>query len=415
MTKATEAKEKTEQAEKDEKSDLAEIEDLMNESLNGIKVEKVTDRNPGVLEMEENIYLINSIEDLIFFAYDVTNGNNYEGKTVKLGLSLDFNSSKSYVDPFRTDYEKYGYNGSLKESINENGFIPIGKVEQDKYGGEKENLFSGTFDGNYNVIYNLKIAEDINITNQYYGIAMFSYNYGDIKNLGLEDASITINSNADKYGSIAMLIGENHGNIDNCYTTGIVIGNTSNYAINIGGIVGSNAGGIKQSYNLADINAIYDKNDNPLIEIRIGGIVGVNETNGQLINVYNIGEITGNISYEENINTCNIIGGISGKNLGSIKNAYSVGNIISKKGINNRIGSIVGLIFESKGEENCYYLENTVQMSNEENVLCIVGEEKTSEQMKESEFLEELNNGNETNIWKIEANMNNGYPVLYWQ
>ena len=54
MTKATEAKEKTEQAEKDEKSDLAEIEDLMNETLNGIKVEKVTDQNPGVLEMEEN-------------------------------------------------------------------------------------------------------------------------------------------------------------------------------------------------------------------------------------------------------------------------------------------------------------------------------------------------------------------------
>ena len=62
MTKTTEAKEKTEQAEKDEKSDLAEIEDLMNESLNGIKVEKVTDQNPGVLEVDkenENNYTIN--------------------------------------------------------------------------------------------------------------------------------------------------------------------------------------------------------------------------------------------------------------------------------------------------------------------------------------------------------------------
>ena len=386
----------------------------MNESLNGIKVEKVTDQNPGILEMEENAentYLINSIEDLIFFAYDVTNGNNYEGKTVKLGLSLDFNSSKSYVDPFRTDYEKYGYNGSLKESINENGFIPIGEVVQEKYGGEKEKLFSGTFDGNYNVIYNMKIAEDLNITNNYYNIAMFSDNYGEIKNLGIENSDVSINITSDKYAAMAILVGVNHGNISNCYVTGTVIGNTSNYSINVGGLVGSNAGVIKQSYNLANINSVYDKNDNPLIESRIGGIVGVNETNGQLINVYNIGEITGKMAYEGSIN----IGGISGKNIGSIQNAYSVGNVISKKGTNIRIGSIVGLIYESKGEENCHYLENTVQISNEENVLCIVGEEKTSEQMKESKFLEELNSGNETNIWKIEANINNGYPVLYWQ
>ena len=395
----------------------------MNESLNGIKVEKVTDQNPGILEMEENAentYLINSIEDLVFFAYDVTNGNNYEGKTVKLGLSLDFNSSKSYVDPFRTDYEKYGYNGSLKESINENGFIPIGKVEQDKYGGERKYLFSGTFDGNYNVIYNLKIAEDINITNQYYGIAMFSYNYGDIKNLGLENASVTINSNADKYGNIAMLIGENHGNINNCYTTGNVIGNTLNYAINVGGIIGSNWGRIVQGYNKANISSLY-KGDSVSQQIRVGGIAGANETEGKIENCYNIGTIAGKIEWEindenESIYAGLFLGGILGVNQGNIKNVYSVGKVISDGGKKQfGLGSIIGLIYESKGEENCYYLENTVYLTNEENRLCIVGKEKTSEQMKESKFLEELNNGNETDIWKIEANMNNGYPVLYWQ
>ena len=49
------------------------------------EVEQVTDEKPGELEKEdENTLVINSIEDLIFFAYDVTNGNNYSGKTVKL-------------------------------------------------------------------------------------------------------------------------------------------------------------------------------------------------------------------------------------------------------------------------------------------------------------------------------------------
>ena len=50
------------------------------------------------------MYTSNKIEDLIFFSYDVRNGNTYIGKTVKLGTNLDFSSSKSYVDAFRTDY-----------------------------------------------------------------------------------------------------------------------------------------------------------------------------------------------------------------------------------------------------------------------------------------------------------------------
>ena len=116
LTRASEAKEKTEQADKDEKIELARTEDLINEYVNGTGVEQVTDENPGVLETEAtDIYIINSIEDLVFFAYDVKNGNTYEGQTVKLGLNLDFNSTKSYVDPLRTDYGEYGYNGELKK------------------------------------------------------------------------------------------------------------------------------------------------------------------------------------------------------------------------------------------------------------------------------------------------------------
>ena len=82
---------------------------MMDESI-----KKVTDLNPGILEQDKdssNIYTINSIEDLVFFAYDVRNGNNYNGKTVKLGLTLDFESIKSYVDANRTDFGKYGYKG----------------------------------------------------------------------------------------------------------------------------------------------------------------------------------------------------------------------------------------------------------------------------------------------------------------
>ena len=85
LTQSQNAKKETEEAERNEKLDLLKQEDLINETLNGVEVEQVTDEKPGELEKEdENTLVINSIEDLIFFAYDVTNGNNYSGKTVKL-------------------------------------------------------------------------------------------------------------------------------------------------------------------------------------------------------------------------------------------------------------------------------------------------------------------------------------------
>ena len=130
LTKTQEAKNETEQAEKEEKEKLGNMEDTINEYATGITVEQVNDENPGVLEgtgTDDNPYTINSIEDLVFFSYDVNNGNTYEGQTVKLALSLDFNSNKSYVEALRTNYVEYGYNGELKTLLTTGeGFKPIG-------------------------------------------------------------------------------------------------------------------------------------------------------------------------------------------------------------------------------------------------------------------------------------------------
>ena len=117
LKNATRAKEGTEQAEKDEKEKLGNMEEVIYETQSKVEVEQVTDEKPGELELDEvdaNTFVINSIEDLVFFSYSVREGEKYEGKTVKLGVSLDFNSNKSYVSPLRTDYGTYGYNGELK-------------------------------------------------------------------------------------------------------------------------------------------------------------------------------------------------------------------------------------------------------------------------------------------------------------
>ena len=167
LTQAQRAANETENAAKQEEMDLAQLEaTVMGKDVPIIQVD---DENPGQLEQENNTtFVINSIEDLVFFSYDVTNGTTYEGKTVKLGTNLDFLSDKSYVNPNRTDFAQYGYTGPLKQAlISGTGFSPIGNQE-------RTNSFYGTFDGNNNAICSLYINmnSDENLV-----VGLFTENY----------------------------------------------------------------------------------------------------------------------------------------------------------------------------------------------------------------------------------------------
>lgn len=296
LSKATEAKEKTENANKNEKYDLAKIEDIINESQTGIVVDQVTDINPGILEgigTEDNPYIINSIEDLVFLSYDVRNGNTYAGKTVKLGLSLDFYSTKSYVDALRTDYGKYGYNGELKTLLTSGeGFKPIGITSTKSDNTKKEGNFAGIFDGNNFVISNCYMNKDVTQMAENYGMALFGrYLYGEIKNLGLVNVNYNlINSSKECYVSGLTILSKENSRISNCYVTGniqqssIGVGN-----VNCSGIVSFNLGEIENCYNFAEI--IGEINDSTLTGgCYIGGLV-VNQQGNSIVNSYNKGNL----------------------------------------------------------------------------------------------------------------------------
>lgn len=111
IIKAKEAKRKSQEGYINEEFAMNLIQNEIKNNINSI------DSNPGKLEgsgTKENPYVINSVEDFIFLQYDVTNGNTYEGKIVKLGHDIDFNANNAYVDPNSLDYKKYGYNGEIK-------------------------------------------------------------------------------------------------------------------------------------------------------------------------------------------------------------------------------------------------------------------------------------------------------------
>ena len=277
LNRAKEAKEKTEQTQGEEQGILSDYEQDIEDAVGNIL--QVNDAEPGKLEEINGEYVINSIEDLIAFSYEVTNGeNNYEEKIVKLGCNLDFKSKKSYANSDRTDYDTYGYNGNLREILTSSGFNGI-------------DGFSGTFDGNGYSIKNLKIKKEVT---EYSFFGLFNTNKGTIKNLNVENCNIEVTGSTD-YGFFGGICGNNSGKIYNCKVTGTIKSDYSNSIL--GGIAGYSENEIKNCTNYAKI---FGKST------QCGGVVG-QHTGGIIIQCGNYGDIS--------LIDTNYIGGVIGLSL----------------------------------------------------------------------------------------------------
>ena len=422
LTQAQRAKNETENAQAEEQNILDSYENYLYDATGDVK--QVDDSNPGVLEgsgTEEEPFVINSIEDLVVFADNVTKGTNtYQDQYVELGLSLDFNSDKSYVNPNRQDYAQYGYNGKLKEVLNTSGFIPIG-LQEGTIAEIEEKSFDGDFNGNGFSIYNMNISQAKTIgENNYFMSGLFSNNMGNIKNLCIKEATSNINTEVIRYSTNALLAGRNKGMVENCLTTGnIEVTNSGMEAVggtNIAGTIGSNEGIINECSNEANVTLSYSNCTND----RVGGVVGVNEAAGSIQNIYNIGNISCQIATNSERNEkYSYIGGTVGNNLGNINNAYCKGNINVMSDINVKT-NVDGVCSRDErgtinGEiKNCYHLENIINASGTIVTITENGEVKTSDEMKSQEFLDLLNQYN-SGMWKFVSGKNNGYPVLYWE
>ncbi len=313
LSKAIEAAKKTEEAKEQEEKDLQEIEKQL------VEIAQVVDKGPGTLSgegTEENPYLIESIEDLVEFSKEVAGGNKYTGKIVKLDLSLDFNSEKSYVDAKRKDYgDINGINGNeelIKELTTGTGFTPI---------GNSTNKFEGTFDGENYALVGLYISSD----KERVGLFGETGTTAVLKNLTIKNGNLT---NTKQYAG--MLVGYNRGRVENV--------NINNGEINVkkfsGGIAGRNEGGTiiscRNSANLQEFEAVDTEK---YVDISIGGIVGHNINNGTVENCENAGNVS-------TINGC--ISGIVGNNTGKIRKCINKGNITSTGTATENVAGIAG-------------------------------------------------------------------------
>ena len=139
----------------------------------------------------------------------------YTDKNVMLGTDLDFSSTKSYVDAFRTDYEEYGYKGELIELLKDKqGFTSIGVLYENK----EKCSFYGVFNGNGHVIKNLYIKS---ISDNEVRVGLFANNYGTIENINIVDANINVNVNGNSgTGIVGIVSGYNYGKINKCLSSG---------------------------------------------------------------------------------------------------------------------------------------------------------------------------------------------------
>ncbi|MBQ8731339.1 MAG: bacterial Ig-like domain-containing protein [Oscillospiraceae bacterium] len=201
---------------------------------------------------------------------------------------------------------------------NGHGFVPIGD--------SSDNAFTGTFDGNGFIIYNIYIS---NIDTDCAGL--FGRSDGTIKNLGMVYSDIRETHSSTCYAG--GIVACNHGAITNCYNTGKVMAYCSNgyLAISyVGGIAGINYGAIENCYNTGDIRA--DAGSYYRATVEVGGICGYNVLD--VANCYNTGYVTGaaaihpadHISSADTRKTT-YAGGICGYNSRRLVNCYYLNNI----------------------------------------------------------------------------------------
>jgi len=179
-------------------------------------------------------------------------------------------------------------------------FVQVDNIDLSTYQnfgmfGSNNYPFTGVYDGNKYLIKNF----DINMPSTS-GVGLWSYNFGTIKNVQIQNANV---NGAENVGAI---VGVNKGII-----SGVVVNADIQGKIGVGGIVGYNDNVIFDSVNYGSVRAIQNY---------VGGIAGINSKN--IANSYNAGFVSADI----------YVGGIVGLNDGrqsdaTVDRVYNIGEV----------------------------------------------------------------------------------------
>jgi len=225
-------------------------------------------------------------------------------------------------------------------------FILVNDIDMSAYSGMQYNPIGNYFDTPFSGVFDGKGFKVSNLTctmNEFCDhVGLFGFAEGaTLRNLGVENVYLA----GDIYvGGLAGYL--SGGSITNCYSTGIVSGDTA------GGL----AGGlceciITNSYSVGSVSAFWGGG---MVGLQIGGMISGCFSSGEVTSISYVGGLVGK-QYTGEINNCYShasitcdsqdwalpAGGLVGLAQGSIRNCYSTGRI-SGNADPNFIGGLVG-------------------------------------------------------------------------
>lgn len=248
-----------------------------------------------------------------------TSNENIEKYVVDVSVGDGSKDYPYFIDSVSTlgligTSEKYSLESSYKLSTDLN-LADYTQGEWAPIGGETG--FSGTFDGNFHTLYNLKITN----ATQNAGFFTKLTSTAVVQNLTISGVNIS-----GTFTNVGAIAGVNHGKVKLCS----VVSNISG----IGGLVSTTAGAESVS--------------------AVGGIVGRNEKQSAESPAATVNQVYTNVNVSGNY----YVGGLIGSNTGSyVYNCYTNGTV-SKTGEPGAIGGLIGYndLYENKASyiKDCY-------------------------------------------------------------
>ena len=230
---------------------------------------------------KEDPYVIFTGAQLAYLAQQVNSGTNYAGVYFVLG-----------------------------------GDIRLGGNAITVIGASADKPFKGILDGKGFVISNFTV----NSTGTAAGL--FGYMQGEISNLGVENATVSLNATSKVTSYAGAFVAYNEGTITNCYVKGVTVTTSCEYEVFAGGFVGHNGGKIADSYANVTVNAQSSN------KTHAGGFVGENTKTATITGCAAFGNVTAIGRTEYNSTAGGFVGGREedGEDfvIGTIENCYRV-------------------------------------------------------------------------------------------
>ncbi len=357
-----------------------------NDMINDELVDVTTYRDTGLINWQAHMYYVTAVYG---------NEESMPGITVR-GTPVSFAGGTGTIeDPYLVETAEHldGVRRLLDLHFLQIADIDLGEAPWNEGEGwqpigDRNNNFTGSYDGGYNRIYNLTI----NRFASYQGL--FGYADGaSFTKIGLRNVDIRI---GDQTSHVGGLVGAAYNNtsITYCYVRGDVDGYES-----VGGVAGYMHSGanIVGSYSTGSVRGRSGRTT-------VGGLTGFKAAyNPQVTDSYSTMNVHG---------ATGEIGGLVGRNhSGDIVRSYSTGTVTAENEEQSDIGGFVGS-YVGGNVLNSYW---DTEASERENSAA--GQGRLTRQMTYPYDEDTYVGWNFDTIWEedTQGNLNDGYPILFYQ